>query len=530
LNVAAIIYDFDEFQRLLGDAYAQADAMRSVHPIGATDAPPRAADPTLPPEPGLGIFGFAQHGVSARQLFDTATEGTWHHNAVRLVAHYVAKGWRDWEIMLLCDHLTRPGYTVDDTRREVAKAIQGARSKWNIPNPADEFISEAPARPFAATRFAAFDARTLPRREWIIGHLALRGFVSSFIAPPGAGKSTLTIEMAASVVTGDELLGVPVHAQGNVWLYNAEDDGEELRRRIAAVCQRFGVAQDALAGRLFVDSGTERPLMVAKRVGQALVAAPDVDAVINEIKQNQILLLVVDPLIETHEADENNNPEMRVVMAQYRQIAQRTKCGVVVVHHTRKPAGGDASGHAGSLDSARGASALQGVVRSSFTLFGMSDEDAKRYAVEERDRRLYVRLDDAKNNLALIDGDARWFRREGVTLPNGEAVGVLVPVPLAPYKTDMATAHKIMAELKRAFDAGEGYGMSNRGRGTRWAGHMMLDDFGVPAQEAQALIDGWLKNGYVVAEVVDTRSGKRALRVVRMLPRYVPDSADRSGN
>jgi len=83
------------------------------------------------------------------------------------------------------------------------------------------------------------------------------------------------------------------------------------------------------------------------------------------------------------------------------------------------------------MNTARGASSLLGVARVVQTLYGMSPKDAERYGIKEEDRYRYVRLDDAKANLSLISPDAKWFERIGVTIANGDEVGVLSPVMLS---------------------------------------------------------------------------------------------------
>jgi len=65
----------------------------------------------------------------------------------------------------------------------------------------------------------------------------------------------------------------------------------------------------------------------------------------------------------------------------------------------------------------------------------MSERDAERLGVDPKERHLWVRLDGAKANLALIDGEARWFKKVSVTIANGEEVGVLVPVNPADTST-----------------------------------------------------------------------------------------------
>ncbi len=105
------------------------------------------------------------------------------------------------------------------------------------------------------------------------------------------------------------------------------------------------------------------------------------------------------------------------------------------------------------MNTARGASALVGVARVVQTLFAMSERDAERYDIPTEERHFLLRLDDAKANLGLISPEARWFRKVGVELPNGDEVGVLVPEELGeaqptkekPSPTDLH--HTIIAVL-----------------------------------------------------------------------------------
>ncbi len=123
----------------------------------------------------------------------------------------------------------------------------------------------------------------------------------------------------------------------------------------------------------------------------------------------------------------------------FRAIAKKTNCAVLLVHHTRKAPQESSEGHAGNMDSARGASALMGVARVALTLYGMSPKDGKQYGLPDEQRHLHVRLDDAKANMALMAREPRWFKRTSVRLPNRntaetlqcDEVGVLEPVTLS---------------------------------------------------------------------------------------------------
>lgn len=356
----------------------------------------------------------------------------------------------------------QPPWPPDEMQKKVENAATfktGATGKDDaavefaaVPIPANENqqgITPLPAQ--------SFTPGTLPKRRWILGHTAIRGKLTLLIAPPGAGKSTYTIAAAVAVATGNNITGEPVHEQTGAWLINNEDDLEEMRRRLSATLVHTGMTL-AQVPRLYMNSGETHRLVVARRTGQGdaktLRRSQDVEAIIEHIKRLGIGLLIVDPFAETHEADENDNVQVREVAALYREIAQRADCAVILVHHTRKQPAGSSEGHAGNMDSGRGASSLAGVARVIQTLYGMSDKDAKRYGVPERERHLYVRLDDAKANLALLTHQPRWFRRVPVALPidggETESVGVLEPARLVENLADSEVLVSLVGEMVAA--------------------------------------------------------------------------------
>ena len=87
-----------------------------------------------------------------------------------------------------------------------------------------------------------------------------------------------------------------------------------MRRRLAAILQRWDVPLGELRGRLAMNSGADRPLLVAKadRAGN-VVRLPDVDGCIEHVQRHAIGLLVVDPFVETHEVSENANEQIKAV-------------------------------------------------------------------------------------------------------------------------------------------------------------------------------------------------------------------------
>jgi hypothetical protein len=286
--------------------------------------------------------------------------------------------------------------------------------------------------PLTPTFLDSLNIAMLPRRRWLLGRALLRGHLTLLVAPAGVGKSTHGVARAVALATGRDITGEPVHEQVKAWVYNTEDDSDELKRRLGAVIQHHAIPFAEIRNRIALNSGADRPLLLARADKSGMVIRlPDVDACIEKIRESEIGVFIVDPFVETHEVNENSNEQIKVVAAMYREIARATHCAVLLVHHTAKPPQGASDGYAGNMNAARGASALVGVARVVQTLFGMSDKDAEFYGIAEGERHLFLRLDDAKANLGLVSPEALWFKKIGVDLPNGDQVGVLQPVELS---------------------------------------------------------------------------------------------------
>jgi len=351
-----------------------------------------------------------------------------------------------------------PPWDPEDLERKVANAFSYGRKATGESSAEAEFGNEPPPKeamrhlPLTPAPFSLnFDVNQLPLRDWVFDDLALAKKVTVIGAPGGAGKSTFTIEMALSKATGRNLLDMSPIEAGAVWVYNNEDDLEEMQRRFGAAMQHFGIPVSDLYGtdletgdqlcRLFVNSGEDERFRIAVRKDGHICPAA-VKTVIKRIRQHNIKLWIVDPLISTHPANENDNNEIEMIGDMYRHIAQATDCAIVLVHHSKKLQEADSTGHEGNMDTLRGASALSGVARIIATLFGMSERRAKEFGVQDDQRWRYVGLMMAKANMGVVTGEIRWFEKLGEKIgqsgdnPDGEEVGVLRPARLKKTSND----------------------------------------------------------------------------------------------
>jgi hypothetical protein len=277
------------------------------------------------------------------------------------------------------------------------------------------------------TPWAEADIATRP---WVAKGYFLRGAVSALSGMGSAGKSSLYVAWSVAAA-----LGLPFgrfrpigDKPLRVINYNVEDDADEQRRRYSAIARQFGVPIESILKNLLIvtprDIGT---LLQTTRDGQTIVNTQAMNELLDIVTEFKPDLNLLDPFVELHTAEENDNTAIRAVMARFRSLSVAAKCATGILMHTRKGAASP-----GDPDQIRGASAIVGAVRVAMTLTVMSPEEADKLGIPPESRRDYFRLDGAKKNYSRLE-DAEWFERLEYTLDNGDQVAM--PYPWEPAGT-----------------------------------------------------------------------------------------------
>jgi hypothetical protein len=371
------------------------------------------------------------------------------------------------------------------------------------------------------------DGSKLPRRPWIVPGLLMRRQVTLIVAPPGSGKSLLTLQLAMICSCGMERWS-DWRPRGcyRTLIVNVEEDEDEMKRRLFGAAVKMNIAQDRLSG-VFLAQATSIVVAKADSRTKTVTATPILESIIQAILLAQIDIVVVDPFAETFAGDENSNSELKWAGVLWREVARRTNAAVVLVHHAKKYA----SHMAGDMDAGRGGGSLAGVARIVATLFTMTEEEAAAAELSKLDtphdeRSRYIRFDDAKANLSLLIQGARWFEKETVGIGNAgdglpeDQVGVLVP-----WKPKDAIARMTIAEANAILDqliAGckdeDGrltpFCLTRRGRGSakRWAGNVVQEVLQCDEATAKRLLDLWEKNDLISEYQAVTLNSKGAMR------------------
>jgi hypothetical protein len=243
----------------------------------------------------------------------------------------------------------------------------------------------------------ASDLSSIQPREFYLGKQYQRSAVSGTMAPGGRGKSSLVLVEAVAMAVKRKLLNDAPPRQLKVWYHNGEEHWEELLRRLAAVCQYYGVQHSELENWFCMTSAQKFPLRVAE-VGSGDRFSPERNLLAHmyqEIQANGYDVICLDPLITLHGVPEGN-PMMRGVMDIFRDIAADNDCSVEIVGHTRKPPMG-ADFQLTAYDT-RGSGAIVDALRSVRMLDLMTVEEAEKAEIKEYERERHVKVTPAKRN------------------------------------------------------------------------------------------------------------------------------------
>jgi len=449
----------------------------------------------------------------------------WHLNMVRLVGSYVTKGLSDEEIHAITDSFTLAGYTVDDTRNEVQKAIDGARNKgWTPPpDPVQERMEQQNTaladkdEQSWPTPYNMFNALTLPRREWVYGYDYIKKYISVTASAGGIGKTSAIIVEALAIATGKPLLGVDVKEQTNVWIINLEDPISEMQMRTIAAMQHYNIKPEDIKGRLFMDGEDTMQITLAAEGRDGLITNDDMlAAMIRVIKENNIGAVILDPFVSAHLVNENNNGSIQAVVAMLRKLARDTNSSVQLVHHIRKGNGDDAT-----IDSVRGAGSLIGAARAARVINRITPEDAMALGVDKHEALGIFRVDDGKANLAPPSDKAVYRRMQSVEIANGEHIGVATEFKL-PDLFDGVTADNArnVQKLVQEAEANQTPYKANV-QAKQYVGQAVAEELNLdmekPGDKAKvkAIVKQWLKTNVLkAAEMYDKRQGRDVQCVV----------------
>lgn len=365
------------------------------------------------------------------------------------------------------------------------------------------------------------DPATIPPRDFLYGKHFSRKNIGASIGAGGRLKTTFSLfesieaTVGRNLTTGDALPKGPIRTL----VLNAEEDQDELDRRLAAICQFYQITEHDLGGRLFVKSVRGSPLRFATMQRMApILNTQTLEKLEKFIAQKNIDLFMVDPWVSFHAVRENENTDMDLVIKEgLGGIAERTNSAGEIFHHPGKPKPGQAET---TVEDARGASALIWAARSARVFNFMTPDEAAKLGIGETERRRYVRIANGKANNGPV-GTADWIKIDVENLPNGDQVAF--PSRWTPPNAfDGITTDNLLTGERLA--ATGGYRADSRS--PDWYGYALAESLSIPVvygadndpkhlARLNAIIKTWVKNKVLKVETRKDAQFKERKFIVR---------------
>ena len=254
--------------------------------------------------------------------------------------------------------------------------------------------------------------------EWLVDSfipLAKPGIIA---AVGGVGKSLSMIQLALGVATGGNWWGKPIMQKGSSVIFAAEDDLNEVHRRIEALDpngERFKSQYDVY---VFPIPEQKEPLILLREEGVTSQA----QELVEELKTIPNLKFVCfDPLQAFTTGNISSSNEVGQLWGSYcANISARLGVTTLTVHHLAKSAltndSDDALSHRAEI---RGASSITDSVRFAIAMWLADKDTCEKICLEqgiEVDRMSVVKASLVKSNSGNVDYGTKTLVRKGAVL------------------------------------------------------------------------------------------------------------------
>ena len=178
------------------------------------------------------------------------------------------------------------------------------------------------------------------------------------LGKPKIGKSNWLGAFAAGATTGTHFMGQPFSKPLKVMWFQAEIIAEFLKQRVEMYYQRFSTNDEVR------QMGFDN-LIISGRLRKNLMKDSDIQAFSDEVAFHNPDIVMIDPIINFFDGEENSNTEIRKLLDRVDMLMEMNNVATIIAHHTGKERADDRS-----FLSARGGSVFAGWFDSGIKLMG----------------------------------------------------------------------------------------------------------------------------------------------------------------
>jgi RecA-family ATPase len=214
------------------------------------------------------------------------------------------------------------------------------------PTPVGQVI--IPPKPLIFTTADRFEGAEIPRRRWLVRDRIPMRVVTILSGDGASGKTTILLQLCDAVVRGTDWLSGVIEEVGPVMFVTAEEDDDEIQRRLAAINIHTGRPFAELGGLHFVClPGEDAALATAGRDG-ILRPSTLFDQIETHAKKLAPKLIAIEAAADVYGGDENNRGQVRQFVQLLRRLAIGADAAVVLIQHPSVSGLAEGQGRSGS--------------------------------------------------------------------------------------------------------------------------------------------------------------------------------------
>lgn len=235
--------------------------------------------------------------------------------------------------------------TMDANDIARAEGVEGLRKVWDATEPAK--AGEARRPKLRIINPADWTGAPIPTREWIVPDLIPARTVTLLSADGGTGKSVLALQLAVARALHKGWLSTKP-APGRTLYLSAEDDADELHRRLEAIRFYYEAEWSDLTDIRLVDLVGKSAVLGEVTKGGLIQATELYRAVEQQVRAFRPSLVVIDALADAFAGEENHRAQARQFISLLRHLGQRYGCAALPLAHPSLSGMSSGTGMSGS--------------------------------------------------------------------------------------------------------------------------------------------------------------------------------------
>jgi RecA-family ATPase len=210
-----------------------------------------------------------------------------------------------------------------------------------------EHRTEKNVQPLSFFNASAWQGQMVPPRRWLVPHRIPMANVTLLQGDGAAGKTTITLQLCVAVDQGTDWLGAVVEESGAAMFFSAEEDGDEIHRRLSAILDHRGLEFSALQHLHALGIPEDDPTLGAL-VGGKIVPTTLYNRLEQAACDVRPKLLAIEAAADVFGGDENNRTQVRQFLGLLRRLAKKSDAAILLLQHPSLSGMTSGTGNSGS--------------------------------------------------------------------------------------------------------------------------------------------------------------------------------------